>query len=144
MLEPTITAYLQTPSMHDPWESHQGQRAAARCSVRHGQNGGGGPEVDVYDISQDCRLPQLIVTAPVGTALSGKLGASSATKAAGRPTGSRTTGAICATASTTPSTPPIYAAEAARELGAGHCQRARFVDTRRRQARLFRIAWGPQ
>ena len=68
---PTITAYLNTPSMHDPWESLKVNDRRQVLGADNGQNGGGGPEVDIYDISQDCRHPQLIVTAPVGTGADG-------------------------------------------------------------------------
>ena len=68
---PTITAYLNTPSMHDPWESLKVNERRQVLGADNGQNGGGGPEVDIYDISQDCRFPQLIVTAPVGTGADG-------------------------------------------------------------------------
>ena len=69
--KPTITAYLDTPSMHDPWESLKVNEARQVLGADNGQNGGGGPEVDIYDISQDCRDPQLIVSAPVGTGADG-------------------------------------------------------------------------
>jgi hypothetical protein len=68
---PRITAYLNTPSMHDPWESLKVNEARQVLGADNGQNGGGGPEVDIYDISQDCRDPQLIVSAPVGTGADG-------------------------------------------------------------------------
>jgi len=70
---PTITAYLNTPSMHDPWESLKVNERRQLLGADNGQNGGGGPEVDIYDLSQDCRFPQLIATAPVGTGADGGL-----------------------------------------------------------------------
>jgi hypothetical protein len=39
----------------------------------NGQNGGGGPEIDIYDVSQDCRFPQLLASLPVGTGTDGGL-----------------------------------------------------------------------
>jgi len=71
--KPAITAYLNTPSMHDPWESLKVNERRQLLGADNGQNGGGGPEIDIYDISQDCRFPQLIVTAPVGTGADGGL-----------------------------------------------------------------------
>ena len=68
---PEITAMLTTPSMLDPWESLKVNERRQILGADNGQNGGGGPEVDFYDISQDCRFPQLIVTAPVGTGADG-------------------------------------------------------------------------
>jgi hypothetical protein len=68
---PTITAYLNTPSMHDPWESLKVNERRQLLGADNGQNGAGGPEVDVYDISQDCRFPQLLASVPVGTGADG-------------------------------------------------------------------------
>ena len=71
---PTITAYLNTPAMHDPWESLKVNERRQVLGADQGQNGGfvaGGPEIDLYDLSQDCRNPQLIVSAPVGTGADG-------------------------------------------------------------------------
>jgi hypothetical protein len=70
---PTITAYLNTPAMHDPWESLKVNERRQFLAADNGQNGGGGPEVDVYDLSQDCSHPQLVVSAPVGTGADGGL-----------------------------------------------------------------------
>ena len=68
---PTITAYLNTPAMHDPWESLKVNERRQVLGADNGQNGAGGPEVDIYDISQDCSHPQLIASAPVGTGADG-------------------------------------------------------------------------
>jgi hypothetical protein len=68
---PTITAYLNTPAMHDPWESLKVNERRQILGADNGQNGAGGPEVDIYDISQDCRFPQLIASQPVGTGTDG-------------------------------------------------------------------------
>jgi hypothetical protein len=69
--DPTITAYLNTPAMHDPWESLKVNERRQLLGADNGQNGGGGPEVDIYDISQDCRFPQLLASMPVGTGADG-------------------------------------------------------------------------
>src|SRR5256712_232359 len=64
---PTPTAYLTTSSMLDPWESLKVNERRQLLGADNGQNGGGGPEVDIYDISQDCRFPQLLASLQVGT-----------------------------------------------------------------------------
>ena len=69
--EPTATAYLTTPSMLDPWESLKVNERRQLLGADNGQNGGGGPEVDLYDLSQDCRHPQLLASKPVGTGADG-------------------------------------------------------------------------
>ncbi len=68
---PTITAYLNTPAMHDPWESLKVNERRQVLGADNGRNGAGGPEVDIYDISQDCSHPQLLASAPVGTGADG-------------------------------------------------------------------------
>ena len=64
---PSTTAYLTTSSMLDPWESLKVNERRQLLSADNGQNGGGGPEIDVYDLSDDCSHPQLLASAPVGT-----------------------------------------------------------------------------
>jgi hypothetical protein len=69
--KPLRTATLTTPAMTDPWESlrvHDGRKILI---ADNGQNGGGGPEVDIYDVSADCRTPQLLASVPVGTGTDG-------------------------------------------------------------------------
>ena len=68
---PTPTAYLTTTSMLDPWESLKVNERRQLLGADNGQNGGGGPEVDIYDLSSDCRSPQLLATLPVGTGTDG-------------------------------------------------------------------------
>jgi hypothetical protein len=68
---PTPTAHLTTSSMLDPWESLKVNERRQLLAADNGQNGGGGSEVDIYDISDDCRYPQLLATAPVGTGTDG-------------------------------------------------------------------------
>jgi hypothetical protein len=65
---PTPTAYLTTTSMLDPWESLKVNERRQLLGADNGHNGAGGPEVDFYDISGDCRSPQLLSSLPVGTA----------------------------------------------------------------------------
>jgi hypothetical protein len=57
---PTPTGYLTTTSMLDPWESLKVNERRQLLGADNGHNGGGGPEVDIYDISGDCRYPQLL------------------------------------------------------------------------------------
>src|SRR5262249_28820826 len=69
--KPVNTAYLQTTSMLDPWESLKINERRHLLGAVNGQNGGlsagnGGPEIDIYDVSGDCRYPQLLASAPVG------------------------------------------------------------------------------
>src|SRR6266853_680980 len=68
---PTPTAFLTTTSMLDPWESLKVNERRQLLAADNGQNGAGGPEVDIYDISQDCRSPQLLASLPVGTGADG-------------------------------------------------------------------------
>ncbi|HEX4509145.1 MAG TPA: hypothetical protein VH328_03670 [Burkholderiaceae bacterium] len=63
----TRTMSLTTPSMTDPWESLRVNERRQILIADNGQNGGGGPEVDLYDLSGDCRSPQLLASLPVGT-----------------------------------------------------------------------------
>jgi len=57
---PTPAGYLTTTSMLDPWESLKVNERRQLLGADNGHNGGGGPEVDIYDISGDCRYPQLL------------------------------------------------------------------------------------
>ena len=68
---PRATAYLTTVSMLDPWESLKVNERRQLLAADQAQNGGGGPEVDIYDLSNDCRYPQLLASAPVGTGQDG-------------------------------------------------------------------------
>jgi hypothetical protein len=65
---PVRMGYLQTTSMLDPWESLKVNERRQLLAADNGQNGGGGPEVDVYDLSNDCRFPQLLASVAVGKA----------------------------------------------------------------------------
>jgi hypothetical protein len=71
---PTPTEYLTTISMLDPWESlkvNTPRELLAADNAHNGGGGQGGPEVDVYDISTDCRYPQLLASVAVGTGTDG-------------------------------------------------------------------------
>jgi len=61
---PLPTATLTTPAMLDPWESlrvHAGRGLLVADSQVHGW-------LDVYDVSEDCRQPQLLSTTFIGLA----------------------------------------------------------------------------
>ena len=64
---PTPTAYLETTAMLDPWESLKVNERRQMLGGVNALNGNGGPEIDLYDISGDCRFPQLLTGASVGT-----------------------------------------------------------------------------
>lgn len=68
---PTPTAYLTTTSMLDPWESLKVNERRQLLAADNGKNAAGGPFVDIYDISSDCREPQLLASVPVGTGTDG-------------------------------------------------------------------------
>jgi hypothetical protein len=71
---PVPTSYLTTISMLDPWESLKVNTPRALLGADNAHNGGGGqggPQVDVYDISVDCRYPQLLASTAVGTGTDG-------------------------------------------------------------------------
>jgi len=69
--KPTLTGYLQTSSMLDPWESLKVNERRQLLAADQGANGGGGPAVDIYDVSEDCRSPQLLASIAVGTGADG-------------------------------------------------------------------------
>jgi hypothetical protein len=67
---PTVTGYLTTSSMLDPWESlkvnERRQLLGADEAFNGGLFGNGGPGLDIYDLSGDCRYPQLLASVGVG------------------------------------------------------------------------------
>jgi len=67
---PVVTGYLTTTSMLDPWESLKVNERRQLLGADQGNNGGldgwGGPGIDIYDVSQDCRYPQLLASKAVG------------------------------------------------------------------------------
>jgi hypothetical protein len=68
---PTPTAHLTTVAMLDPWESlkvNERRQLLAADNANNGGFGAGGPEIDLYDLSGDCRNPQLLTSVAVGKA----------------------------------------------------------------------------
>ena len=67
---PTVTGYLTTSSMLDPWESLKVNERRRLLGADQGNNGGlagwGGAGIDIYDVSGDCRYPQLLASVDVG------------------------------------------------------------------------------
>jgi hypothetical protein len=67
---PTVTGFLTTSSMLDPWESlkvnERRQLLGADQAFNGGLFGSGGAAVDIYDLSGDCRYPQLLASVAVG------------------------------------------------------------------------------
>src|ERR1700726_2989122 len=67
----TPTGYLTSISMLDPWESLKVNAQRQLLAADNAHNGAGGPEVDIYDVSGDCRTPQLLASVAVGTGADG-------------------------------------------------------------------------
>jgi hypothetical protein len=65
-VNPTPSAYLSTAAMLDPWESLKVNDRRQMLGGVEATNGNGGPNIDLYDLSGDCRSPQLLASAPVG------------------------------------------------------------------------------
>jgi hypothetical protein len=59
--------------MLDPWESLRVNARRQILLADNGAKGGGGPQIDIYDLSGDCRYPQLLASAEVGTGADGDL-----------------------------------------------------------------------
>jgi hypothetical protein len=68
---PAATTYLASASMLDPWESLKVHAGRQLLLGENGTNAAGGPQLDVYDLSDDCRYPQLLASVPTGTAANG-------------------------------------------------------------------------
>ena len=68
---PTPTAYLTTQSMLDPWESLKVNEKRQMLGAEYAVNGTGTGQLDLYDISNDCRSPQLISSVLTGSAQNG-------------------------------------------------------------------------
>ncbi|MCY1206863.1 hypothetical protein D9M68_120930 [compost metagenome] len=70
---PLRTMSLTTPAMIEPWESLRVNASRQLLIADNGGNGGlsGGPQIDIYDVSLDCRSPQLMASAEIGTGTDG-------------------------------------------------------------------------
>ncbi|AOI91467.1 LVIVD repeat-containing protein [Burkholderia pseudomultivorans] len=78
---PVRVRSLTSTAMIDPWESLRVNVARGILAGDNGLGGGGGPEIDLYDISSDCTRPQLLASVPIGTGADG--GVVAATKPLG-------------------------------------------------------------
>ena len=63
---PGPTAFLSTTAMIDPWESLKVNERRQILGGVNALNGNGGPEIELFDISGDCRFPQLLTGNQVG------------------------------------------------------------------------------
>ncbi len=68
-VNPQVAGYLDSVAMLDPWESLKVNEARLLLAGVNAQAGGGGPEIDIYDIAADCEHPQLLASKAVGTAV---------------------------------------------------------------------------
>jgi hypothetical protein len=59
---PHPTTYLTSLSMIDPWESLKVNQARELLAGDYGLNSTGADGIDVYDLSEDCRYPQLLAS----------------------------------------------------------------------------------
>jgi len=64
---PTPSAYLTTAGMLDPWESLKVTPTRQLLGATQATNGRGGPTLDLYDVSEDCRSPQLLASVAIGS-----------------------------------------------------------------------------
>jgi hypothetical protein len=62
---PVRTMSLTTPAMLDPWEGLRTNPIRQMLFAANAADGQGGPEMDIYDLSADCRAPQLLASAPM-------------------------------------------------------------------------------
>src|SRR3989441_4317365 len=69
---PTPTGYLTSVSMLDPWESLKTNARRKLLAADNGHNGGGGPEIDIYDLSGDWRIPPFLPLLPGRTGAGGR------------------------------------------------------------------------
>jgi hypothetical protein len=60
--KPVRTMSLTSPAMLDPWESLRVNPIRQMLFGGAGNNNDGGPEIDIYDLSADCRSPQLLTS----------------------------------------------------------------------------------
>lgn len=70
--KPVRTTSLTTPAMLGPWESLRANPIRQMLFADNNVDGtvpvvgpSGGPEIDIYDLSADCRTPQLLASTPL-------------------------------------------------------------------------------
>ena len=68
---PKPTGYLTSIAMLDPWESLKVNERRQLLGGTQATNGSGGNGLDLYDISGDCRSPQLLSSVKIGTVENG-------------------------------------------------------------------------
>jgi hypothetical protein len=66
--QPVATAYLSSISFLDPWESLKVNAPRQLLAAVNGTGGAGGPQFDVYDLSQDCAHPKLLASVALSDA----------------------------------------------------------------------------
>ena len=64
---PHPTSYLTTQSMLDPWESLKVNERRQLLGAEYSVNGRGTGQLDLYDLSSDCRNPQLLSSVLTGS-----------------------------------------------------------------------------
>ena len=67
--KPKFVRRLTSASMIDPWESLKVHPGRGILAAQNSNMGGGGPEVDIYDVSRNCSKPKLLASEPVGTSI---------------------------------------------------------------------------
>jgi hypothetical protein len=69
--QPVRTMSLTTTAMLDPWESLRINTRRQILVADQGTNNAGGPNFDIYDLSGDCRFPQLRASTVLGAGTDG-------------------------------------------------------------------------
>jgi hypothetical protein len=69
--KPMPTTYLTTSAMLDPWESMKVNERRQMLGAELGTNAAGTGQLDLYDIRDDCRYPQLLSSVLTGSAANG-------------------------------------------------------------------------
>src|SRR5262245_25265655 len=70
---PVNTTYLNTTSMLDPWESLKVNERRQMLGSTNAISGNGPAGIDIYDISGDCRYPQLLASTLIASGENGGL-----------------------------------------------------------------------
>ena len=106
--EPKLAGRLTSISMIDPWESLKASQKRGLLVAQNANNGGGGREIDVYDVSKNCADPKLLFSGPIGEGVghSGTLSADG-TIYYGSPSSTRGAGVVKAVDITNPRKPKL-------------------------------------